>query len=136
MPSEWAEGGILQGSGCYSIIYGWTGDDPHIGNDIDRHIVYSDTVGQYTGMTDKNGKRIFEGDIICVEFTKDTMPGELPQKWYDTACIHFSEDYHGWYAVFGEDEESMLEYDDPSCVEIVGNIYDNPELIEVHNFKR
>lgn len=51
MPSNWVYGGIFKGDGAYSVIYTY---DP-----IDKYPVYSDTVGQYTGVDDKNGKLEF-----------------------------------------------------------------------------
>lgn len=128
MPSEWVYGGIFPGTGDYSIIYGAKDGHALSAQNLERHIVYSDTVGQYIGILDKNGKRIFEGDIISIEFEEDITPGETSRKWHDIAVVQFSEIYHGWYACFGKDELSMFEYDDPSCVEVIGNIYDNEEL--------
>lgn len=119
MPSEWAEGGILQGAGCYSIIYGWKGDNPRTGSDIDRHVVYSDTVGQYTGQTDMNGKRIFEGDIV-------KFKNEL-----------FVVDYVTGFASFSLRHPTNMRYA-PSItpitveeMEVIGNCWDNPELLGV-----
>ena len=92
-----------------------------------------ETVGQYIGLTDMTGKKIFEGDIIKIRFESDsfTHPAE-PIVWYTLAKVFWSSEQFGWYAAFASGEElSMWEYDDPDDVEIVGNIHDNPELLEV-----
>lgn len=86
-----------------------------------------DTVCQYTGIKDKNGKRIFENDIIMIEFEDGNSPEH--GKWWEHAIVVFSAKYHGWYAEFGDDFISMYEYDDGLCAEIVGNAHDNPELL-------
>lgn len=86
------------------------------------------TVGQYTGLKDKNGKRIFEGDIVRASRGKDID--------IDIGCICYMEKCGVW----------VINYDNISCnrmfdiststdsnvwMEVIGNIYDNPELMEV-----
>lgn len=74
------------------------------------------TVGQFTGLTDKNGKMIFEGDII--EFDCDNL-GVI--EW-DEDCAKFSIRY---------DEDIFTDFDSywgDDC-EVVGNIYNNSELL-------
>ena len=80
--------------------------------------VVPETVGQFTGFTDKNGKRIFEGDII-----RKTNKGRYPEIF--TANIHtdFRANEKVHYGPF--------EYCIESCeYEIIGNIHDNPELLK------
>ena len=83
------------------------------------------TVGQYTGLTDKNGKKIFEGDIV--EFTdKYTRKKGRAEIVFEA----FKWKYSGCY--YGGNPIVWLCIDDTSIeFEIIGNIHDNPELLEV-----
>ena len=66
LPGRWVYGGVIQGKGDFSIIYG--GECP---NDIEKHVVYTDTLGQYTGQTDcENEIKIFEDDILESQIDK------------------------------------------------------------------
>ena len=82
--------------------------------------VLPETVGQYTGLTDKNGRKIFEGDIVRCYYS-DIAPftGEIEayEKEVLIDDIRRSE-VIGWIDCADE-------------LEIIGNIYDNPELLEV-----
>ena len=83
------------------------------------------TVGQYTGLTDKNGTKIFEGDVVRI--SEDDYDG-----------LHYSGN-----EVYYSDGAFCVEYETPEYdvtsigflvregveVEVIGNIYDNPELI-------
>ncbi len=99
-----------------------TGDHFRISvmNDMVSHGVRPETVGQYTGLTDKNGKRIFEGDIVrelgSVKRTYEVMFDEGRGGWYPFAC--------GDGCGCCEDEVATAEW----C-EVIGNIHDHPELI-------
>lgn len=81
-----------------------------------------ETVGEFTGRTDKNGKKIFEGDIIKGKVHE--MNGYRVRKgvveYHDVGFIMNLEP-NSWY-----DQKNIP----PDC-EIIGNIYDNPELLEV-----
>ena len=79
------------------------------------------TVGQYTGLCDKNGKKIFEGDIVAIERGwNETVKYHV---FFDPQICGFIGDpinYIG-FTTFGDDGINM---------EVIGNIHDNPELLE------
>lgn len=78
-----------------------------------------ETVCQYTGLKDKNGKRIWENDIVRIENSMDEGIGNI-------------EFYGGMWYVDGEPSNSLydiVEYDDGE-LEVIGNIFDTPELLK------
>ena len=100
------------------------------------------TVGQYTGLTDANGVRIFDGDIVrcCIEeglyvtaqvvfecgaFGLAKRP-ELPL-WYPNACNN--DNFMSLWEIIWNAEE--LDGECAYMLEVIGNIHDNPELLEV-----
>lgn len=76
-----------------------------------NHVI-KETVGQFTGLLDKNGKKIFEGDVI------------------EEGVVYFDDEYLGYFVKgdFVEGEHKPL-YDIP-LPEIIGNITENPELLK------
>lgn len=103
---NWVYGGVRQGKGDFSMIYE--------NETYEKRTVYTDTVCQYIGLKDKNGKEIYEGDILHGEFYG-----------YPIDCIEtFTVKWHKADAGF------LANYFNNAKCEVIGNIFDNPELLE------
>ena len=90
-----------------------------------KYAVKSETVGQFTGLTDKNGKKVFENDIIVICYETD---GE---EFTETKRVHYNEKECCWYPVRWEECcEYCDHYTEIKSIEVIGNIHDNPELLE------
>ena len=76
-----------------------------------------ETVGQYTGLTDTNGKRIYEGDIVTFKTSVCT---------FKPCVVEYSNAEARFVARIGDRRYAMT---DSFVYEIIGNIHDNPELI-------
>lgn len=108
--SNWVEGyGVCMGKGDFSVIYS--------GNHIEKFPVYTDTVGQFTGMTDKNGKRIYEGDIVRFD------DGTFVVQFYECRMGFAFSGLSGRGCVPGF---GMTKWEH---IEVIGNIHDDPELL-------
>lgn len=83
------------------------------------HEVDPETVGQYTGFVDKNDKKIFEGDIVNI---------------YNSKAFLFAVEWNNQYVLKctsnGVSDNILNVIESPEDVEVVGNIYDNSELIK------
>ena len=116
--SKWVYGGVMQSENDFSVIYQ---REPK----IEKFAVYTDTLCQYTGKKDINGRKIFEGDIL--RQYADTL--EDGTNLYYVYKVVFSEDYTGFGGIGLNDNELYL-FDDTKDSEVIGNIFDNPELIK------
>jgi uncharacterized phage protein (TIGR01671 family) len=93
--------------------FGWFFHDPE--RKFSRIYVITGTVNQYTGLIDKNGRKIFEGDIVSLN---------------DVVCPITFED--GAFQMVTDEQQgrSVAVQQRLKRFEIIGNIYDNPELLE------
>lgn len=130
---EWVYGGIRIVQGRYYII---PEDSNPFGFEVDPA-----TVGQYTGLTDKNGNRIFEGDIVAFTFHSDLAEhahlDERPEITENHEIL-FSEGSMWMKRIIIPDSLTaqiygrrlILESLWKHRIEIIGNIHDNPELLK------
>lgn len=97
----------------------------------EQHIVFSDTVGQYTGLKEKNGKKIFEGDIFKdysgIFRSVFRVPGGLA---FEDNPVSFGYDHRAPVYPYS----SIAEMQNASWLsrycEIIGNIHDHPDLLK------
>lgn len=85
--------------------------------------VLPDTVGQYIGLTDKNGKKIFDGDILESHYDSLYPDNSAIEKvmWYGCGWCIQQDDY---------EPDLLTEDDNLPYSEVIGNIHDNPELLK------
>lgn len=116
---EWVEGYLLRYSPIFEELSYILPIPAVCVNEIE---VEPESIGQYTGLADKNGRKIFEGDILSAHLD-DSCPDDITYVqvvWNGISwCIREST------------EDDVMEKEDSLIWEVCGNIFDNPELI--HN---
>lgn len=94
----------------------------------DRYIVLTDTIGQFTGLHDKNGKEIYEGDIVKWILTMPEIGVNGGYEEYDTEEIGEIK-WDAGALQLGEYCAAGFAYESEDYAEVLGNIHDNPELL-------
>ena len=92
--------------------------------------VTPESIGQYTGVKDKNGKRVYEGDIVVAHITQNALThtekykGIYEVKYHDKHCYFYLAKRKNNILFDGNWRYFLSE------IEVIGNIHDNPELLE------
>lgn len=97
----------------------WGLPNRHLRADIDVN-----TLGEYTGLKDKNRKEIYEGDIVKFRFKDDReeFPDLIGYIEYQTTFTAFR--------IMSNQGSFKIDITEIKFIEVIGNIYDNPELLE------
>ena len=88
-----------------------------------ENAILPETLGQYTGLKDKNGKEIYEGDIV------ESISGKV-------GYVIFLQQEMGYVVVWNNCDTRLGHrnrgggYECDGSIEVIGNIYDNPELVK------
>ncbi len=118
-------GKITQDKWAYGFYENVKLEEEGIIHYVDGKIVSSKTIGQFTGLTDKNGKKIFEGDIVKIRRAY-LNAGYEEDCFYKVAWHKY---WNGWALINIKDTQSCY-LDNVIKGEVIGNIHDNPEFLE------
>ena len=117
---EWVYGYYVHQFGAHEIRVKKTDEYDNEGYHIDP-----ETLGQYTGLTDKNGKKIFEGDILKISEGNDEDDYVIRKvyAYRGVLCVDY------WTPDWDFNALAFLDNDTGYVFEIIGNVHNNPELL-------
>nr|DAZ44513.1 MAG TPA: YopX protein [Caudoviricetes sp.] len=127
---EWVDG-------CYQKRYDLLGNEEHLIFHADSYKVWeyaeidSETLCQFTGLTDKNGQKIWENDIIKYHFGEIYAP--IKYGCYQNCFDSQKAEHVGFYVDWSDDKclrKDLGYWIDMVDTMPVGNIFDNPELLQ------
>nr|DAO22384.1 MAG TPA: YopX protein [Caudoviricetes sp.] len=92
-------------------------DEKEYGEYVNCFITDENTIGQYTGLHDKNGKEIYEGDIVKIKYRDEDIGKVIYEhNGFSIDVTNMNKNY--WRVSFVN-----------NFIEVIGNIYENPELL-------
>lgn len=120
---EWVEGYYVKALDMYEkeihVIFDTTATFYSCGETSGFELVAPETICQYTGLTDRNGKKIWEGDILQEKYYP-----------YRTYKVVWSEEAGGWTVEFRSVPLYSIGGANSKIYELIGNAFDNTELLE------
>ena len=132
--SEWVEGYLFETQENSYIAYNGQFDDDLFLSPSNIFIrVDKNTICQYTGLTDKNGNKIWENDVVKKHFYTDYDACANSEEYTGVAkfmdCAWVIDSFRGKYKCVRPIFEAMAYSKDVEYFEVIGNIFDNPELL-------
>ena len=99
----------------------------------ERHAIISETAGQFTGLTDKNGTKIFEGDIVTAPYIDPIFHSAWNEgNPTENVVVKYADGV--FYIEYIESKHKITLFgllDGEKEAEVIGNVHDNPELLNV-----
>ena len=112
---EWLYGDLIRNvEGAFAIVPPY---EISMNNYYRNYVVDKETIGQYTGLKDKNGREIYEGDILCYRDAK-----------FQTHIVYHNGGFY--FSHFGGTTFTAIGDHEINKYTVVGNIYDNKELLK------